>query len=452
MVKNKYLTKVNATYSFMKNTLVSFACLLFILQCVSSNASEPIPIIKNPALQGTYTLILEGFDWGPAVKKVVVPLAGTITEAKASDFTVKVQRSLDGVEMTPAEASGTRDVLYAYLSDNEGSRNPNGNHITLVLMVHPNNPLDSPIKYVFKDGRGSNQWINYELAITHAPTETVWNKEADRLYPDLDRFDLNGTHSYNGTTLTYASYAPEVKTNKSPLLIWLHGGGEGGTDVRIPLIANKATNYATLKLQSYFDGAFVLVPQTPTFWMQNEAGTYTRGDKEDIYHSALFDLIKSFVTSQPQIDTDRIYIGGCSNGGYMSLKLILEHPSYFAAGYISALAYQNQYITDEQIQRIKNVPLWFIHSKDDTTTIPNETVVPLYNRLKAAGASNVHFSFYDHVIDLTGIYGGEDYYFPGHWSWIYSHANTADFDFKGEPIQIDGSAVSIMEWLGQQHK
>ncbi len=136
----------------------------------------------------------------------------------------------------------------------------------------------------------------------------------------------------------------------------------------------------------------------------------------------------------------------------MSLKLILEHPSYFAAGYISALAYQDQYITEEQIRRIKDVPLWFIHSKDDTTTLPNETVVPLFNRLKAAGASRVHFSFYDHVVDLTGFYGDEDYYFPGHWSWIYSHANTADFDFDGQPVQRNGATLTIMEWLAQQRK
>ena len=436
----------------MKNTILSLVCLFFILQSIMTTASEPQSFTNSSYLEGTYTLILEGFDWGPAVKKVVVPIPGNITEAKASEFTVMVQRSLEGVEMGPAEASGTRDVLFAYMSDIEGNRSPNGKHISLVLMVHPNNPLDSPIKYVFKDGRGSNQWIDYKLSITHVPTATVWDRETGRIYPDLDKFDLNGSHTHEGTVLTYASYTPQEKTTEAPLLIWLHGGGEGGTDVRIPLIANKATNYATPKIQSLFDGAFVLVPQTPTFWMQNESGTYTRGDKEDIYHTALFDLIKSFVAAHPNIDTNRIYVGGCSNGGYMSLKLILEHPSYFAAGYISALAYQNQYITDEQIKRIMDVPMWFIHSKDDTTTIPDETVVPLYKRLKAVGAPNVHFSFYDHVVDLTGFYGGDDYYFPGHWSWIYSHANTADFDFNGEPIQRNGSTVTIMEWLSQQRK
>lgn len=138
-----------------------------------------------------------------------------------------------------------------------------------------------------------------------------------------------------------ASYTPSITVKKSPLIVWLHGGGEGGTDPSIPLIANKATNYATTNIQSLFGGAYVLVPQTPTFWMQSFAGDYTRGNREDIYNKAVFDLIDTYVKEHSQIDSNRIYIGGCSCGGYMGMKLILDHPDYFAAGYISALAYQN---------------------------------------------------------------------------------------------------------------
>ncbi|MFN5331817.1 MAG: prolyl oligopeptidase family serine peptidase, partial [Bacteroidota bacterium] len=64
----------------------------------------------------------------------------------------------------------------------------------------------------------------------------------------------------------------------------------------------------------------------------------------------VFALIDDFVSKNPLVDASRIYVGGCSNGGYMSLKLILEHPNYFAAGYISALAYNNEFISDAQVQ------------------------------------------------------------------------------------------------------
>jgi predicted peptidase len=132
--------------------------------------------------------------------------------------------------------------------------------------------------------------------------------------------------------------------------------------------------------------------------------------------------------------------------------LILEHPEYFAAGYISALAYNSEFISDQQIEKIKDVPMWFVHSRDDNTTKPEETVVPLYERLKRAGAKNVVFSYYDNVTDITGFYGGKDYRYPGHWSWIYSHANVARTDFDGSPVLLDGRPVSIMEWLAAQKK
>jgi predicted peptidase len=134
----------------------------------------------------------------------------------------------------------------------------------------------------------------------------------------------------------------------------------------------------------------------------------------------------------------------------MSLKLILMHPEYFAAGYISALAYQSDYISDADIQRIKNVPIWFVHSKDDNTTKADLTVVPVYNRLKAAGAKNVFLSLYDHVTDVSGIVGGENFQYMGHWSWVYLHANKCTKDVDGSPVKVNGKPVTIMEWLAAQ--
>ena len=145
-------------------------------------------------------------------------------------------------------------------------------------------------------------------------------------------------------------------------------------------------------------------------------------------------------------------MGGCSNGGYMALKLMLLHPDYFAAGFISALAYQSQYLSDAQIKTIAQLPIWFVHSADDQTTAPDQTVLPVYDRLKAAGAKNVHLSYYDHVVDITGFFGGNDYHYNGHWSWIYLHANESRLDRDGSPVTVAGRPVTVMEWLSAQKK
>lgn len=81
----------------------------------------------------------------------------------------------------------------------------------------------------------------------------------------MDRFDLSGTHRFDSIALIYGLFIPKTDTKKSPWIIWLHGKEKGGTDPSIPLIANKAIFYTTPKLQSFFKGAYILAPQTPTF-------------------------------------------------------------------------------------------------------------------------------------------------------------------------------------------
>jgi poly(3-hydroxybutyrate) depolymerase len=423
----------------------AFLLLFFWATLISSIAvSAPHP--------GSYTLIIEGFDWGPAVSKVVLHGAKAGKETNLSDFEVYVTRSTPLGEIPAAQASGKRTVLYSYPSDEKGNRQENGEHLTLVLSVSPVNPLGSGIQYLRMGNRASNVWIDYRLTVVHAKTGAIWNQESGRIRPIVDDFDLKGTFTHQNTTLTYAAFTPKNLSTPAPLIIWLHGGGEGGTDPTIALMGNKAFNYASPEIQVLFgEGAFVLAPQTPTFWMNAGEGM-TRGQVNDIYNAAVFALIDDFVRKNPQVDPTRIYVGGCSNGGYMSLKLILEHPSYFAAGYISALAYNNEFISDAQVQSLKQTPIWFVHAKDDSTTKAAETVLPLYDRLKKAGAKNVILSLYDTVNDITGFYGGNDFRYNGHWSWVYSHANVARTDKDGSAVLLNGRPVTIMEWTAAQKR
>ena len=430
----------------MKNTSKYYP--LFFILFVLANFN--LTFSQKSTSDSFYTLVVEAFDWGPGANKVVIPLNEAMVEAKTNDFEVSATREVAGVQMSPQEASGNRVVVHSYRSNENGVIKVDGEFRTLVLSVSPTDPLTSPMKYVFKDGQGRNQWVAYKLAIEHTPSKTVWNTEKKRVMPQVDAFDLNGVFSQGDITLTYANFKPSNRSSKSPLIIWLHGGGEGGTDTSIPLIANKATNYASKEIQAIFGGAHVLVPQSPTFWMQSANGEYTRGEVNDIYNETLMALIRNYVKENPAIDINRIYIGGCSNGGYMSLKLIIENPDYFAAAYISALAFQAQFVTEIQIERIKEVPIWFLHAKDDTVTMPDETVVPLYKRLIAANASNVHFSFYENVIDLSGMFGGADFRYNGHFSWIYSHSNHANFGFDNESVLWNGNPVNLMEWMAAQ--
>ena len=424
-----------------------FLLLLAIAICSFHLLNAAAPDLED----GEYGIVVEGFDWGPGVNKVILSLDETVSAVNMNDYTVAAERKSDCGSIRAEDASGSRTVTYAYVSDAGGNRVAQGNHVTLVLAVGPNLPISSPIQYFPNEKCRGNVWIDYRLTVSDKNGKQ-WNKETNRIIPLVDKFDLSGRFKYSDDmTLSYAYYTPTNAGDKFPLIIWLHGGGEGGTDPSIPLIANRAANYASDEIQTLFGGAYVLSPQSPTYWMDSGSGM-TSGKVNDRYNDALMALFKDFVAAHPNVDPDRIYVGGCSNGGYMTLKLILLHPDFFAAAYPSALAYESEYLTDEQIKSIKNFPIWFVQSKDDPVTIPGKTVIPVYQRLKAAGAANVHFSFFDHVVDITGFFGGKDYHYNGHWSWIYCHANQCRMDIGGFPVMVDGRPATIMEWLAAQRR
>ena len=59
------------------------------------------------------------------------------------------------------------------------------------------------------------------------------------------------------------------------MIVWLHGGGEGGTDIEIALLGSKVTALTDENIQQNFedesrDGAYVLAVQCPTMWMDGD--------------------------------------------------------------------------------------------------------------------------------------------------------------------------------------
>ena len=68
-------------------------------------------------------------------------------------------------------------------------------------------------------------------------------------------------------------------------------------------------------------------------WMDGGNGVYQNGDLGSIYTESLMEFIKDYVANNPDVDPNRIIIGGCSNGGYMTMEMILTYPDYFAAAF-----------------------------------------------------------------------------------------------------------------------
>jgi hypothetical protein len=223
---------------------------VFIL--INSSAHAKISDLqKAPEVVGEYAIIIEGYDWGPAVSRLVLAMEENVTEANYQDYHVLAKRQTDCTDLPAAQSIVNRRIIHAYVSDTEENIKEEGQHITQVMYVSPNNPLDSPIQYTRNDQCSGNNWLNYEMNIINRKTLQTWHTEVDRIMPMIDRFDLSGKFTHDSQTLTYASYVPVRGEGQRPLIIWLHGGGEGGTDPSIPLVTNKAATMLPTRYRQY---------------------------------------------------------------------------------------------------------------------------------------------------------------------------------------------------------
>lgn len=277
-------------------------------------------------------------------------------------------------------------------------------------------------------------------------------------------------------TLTYGAYEPwSLKSDgvKNPLIIWLHGGGEGGLDVSIALLGNEVVSLIRDDIQGHFtteggeNGIYVLAVQCPTMWMNTVKGdvelagtimrNMTMGETPSIYSDVLKSTIDHYIEENPDVDRDRIYIGGCSNGGYMTMNMLIRHPKFFAAAYPTCEAYADANISENEIKLLANENIWIVQSADDTTVKPDVCCIPTYKRLIAAGAKNVWMSMFENVVGMD--FPGSKLF--GHFSWCYlfNDAVTASQDpatAEIVPSNNGGGQVApqgfanIYEWMNAQ--
>lgn len=400
----------------------------------------------------SYRTVTEVYDWGVAVPRIIVNLGKTVKQGSVTKDTfkahvVRTENRTDTELLGGAE--GDRKITRAYISDKEGNYADSGNYVTIEMEIGPKVALGSPINFNVKTNL--NGWVNCNYTITQQKdiassggniSGLVINSFAGDTKKIVDNFKVE-SGNYDNITMKYASYAPEQDDEKKPLIIWLHGIGEGGSDGLLPITGNKANNFASREMQSYFGGAYILAPQAPTFWMD---GFKSFGDGTSKYETALMALIQDYVSKNDNIDKERIYIGGDSNGGYMTMLMARDYTDYFAAAFPTCEALKDTLISDNDINKLKNLPMWFTAAKTDKTVPVNDYVVPTYERLIKAGAKNAHLSLFDAVVDTTGLYNKEDgtpYEYSGHWSWIYVYNNQCKAD-------IGDKSITIMEWLADQ--
>lgn len=232
----------------------------------------------------------------------------------------------------------------------------------------------------------------------------------------VSRFSYEQFVGEKGDTLLYRQLYPDASAlRKYPLVIFLHGAGERGSDNEAQLkwgVGNFATDQNMLHYPS-----IVIAPQCPKgiSW-----SNYSRGDNNQmrLLPSAskpmelLIALIPELIKTLP-IDPNRIYITGLSMGGYGTFDALQRYPNMFAAavpvcgaGDVSKAA------------SIAKIPIWIFNGAEDPTVDPIHSI-NMFNELTNAG----------------GYPGFTQYPEVGHFSWLGAYS---------DPL--------MMQWLFRQHK
>ncbi|NBL64240.1 prolyl oligopeptidase family serine peptidase [Flavobacterium sp. NST-5] len=171
--------------------------------------------------------------------------------------------------------------------------------------------------------------------------------------------------------LQYALHLPEDLKSKKPLIVFLHGSGEKGSDIEKVKVHGPFKYLKTNNIDSY-----VLAPQCP----ENEYW-----DSETLYK-----LIQK-IQKEYKIDESRIYLTGLSMGGWGAWNLAFAHPEMFAC-LVPICGFVDRVPMIENC-KIQNMPIRMYHGLLDDVVDVNYSI-EIYRKLQKCN-KNITFTIFD---------------------------------------------------------
>jgi predicted peptidase len=201
------------------------------------------------------------------------------------------------------------------------------------------------------------------------------------------------TRTISGRYLLYLpeNYAKDSK--KWPLLLFLHGVEERGTNLALlkrhgpPKLVEEGKAFP-----------FILVsPQCP---------------EDEWWNSETLSILLDDVMSRYRVDEQRIYLTGLSMGGFGTWSLAIHEPHRFAA-IIPVCGGGNPL----EVCKVRHLPIWVFHGAKDTL-VPLVKSQEMVDALKKCGSHNVKFTIYPHAGHdaWTRTYNNHEIY-----QWLLNH-------------------------------
>lgn len=176
----------------------------------------------------------------------------------------------------------------------------------------------------------------------------------------VDRGFLFGEHRTGTRTMAYAVYVPRAYDARkpSPCILFLHGKGESGTDGSKQIIQGLGS--AVLWNADEWP-CIIVLPQKPDAERQWEE-----------YAPGVMGILAN-VKARWNIDKDRVYLTGLSQGGHGTWTLASMHSDTFAA--IAPICGYARPMSPEQVAASipRSMPVWAFHGLADDVVPPTGT-------------------------------------------------------------------------------
>jgi predicted peptidase len=243
-----------------------------------------------------------------------------------------------------------------------------------------------------------------------APGKTV----DDTMY-ESHKVDIE--HARHGKqSIGYRLMRPDEKAGPGPhpLVVFLHGAGERGSDNRRQL--TYLPRWMITDRHRREHPCFLLAVQCPEdqWWSPHseEERLIAVAGESTPSMQALEEVLEKVIETE-KVDANRIYLTGLSMGGYGSWHLAAKHPGRFAAvvpicggGVV------------EDAPRLKDLPIWAVHGTDDRV-VPEAQSRRMVDAVRAAGGTVLY-------TPLEGV---------GHDSWTDAY-----------------NRIGVIEWMFEQRR
>lgn len=223
----------------------------------------------------------------------------------------------------------------------------------------------------------------------------------------------------HGASYRYQVFVPDGWTAKRdwPMVLFLHGSGERGSDNRAQL--SQGLPHWLAQHGADFP-AVVVIPQAPD-------GSRWNGAIEAMALKALEHSIDEW-----HGDRRQLYLTGLSMGGYGAWQIAVDHPGMFAAAAIvcGGIRHPNDH-ANLRVQgipaaagdpyawvaaHIGALPVWIFHGADDGVVPPEESR-RMYAALQARGSEVRHTEF----PGVGHVSWPQAYATASLWPWMFAH-------------------------------